>query len=303
MKVLIIDDSPDALAIAKARLSKDGLDIICAEGGSAGLDAARRENPDLILLDVDMPDMSGFDVCRELKGSAEFQMVPVIFLTGSTDVNDKVKGLNLGAVDYVTKPFDAFELRARVRAALRTKHLQDLLVKYSRIDPLTELWNRRALTDHLGQEWAKLQRHGTPIAFIMSDIDHFKRVNDTYGHRIGDEVICRVANVLIENSRQSDLPVRYGGEEFAVLLPDESVQSAATLAERCREEVENIRVDAGGEKVSVTVSFGVADTAGLSSPEALIESADAALYQAKNTGRNRVVTARAEQTVGRSTLT
>ncbi len=298
MKVLLIDDSSDALDVAKARLSKDDLDIVCADNGQSGLDAARRENPDLILLDVDMPNMSGFDVCRELKADAELSIIPVIFLTGSTETSDKVKGLDLGAVDYVTKPFDAFELGARVRAALRTKRLQDMLIEYARIDPLTELWNRRALMDRLGQEWAQIQRNGGSIACIMADIDHFKRVNDTYGHRIGDEVLRRVAKVLAGHCRQSDLPVRYGGEEFAVLLPDGDAESAAGLAERCRKEIEDTHVKVGEEDVSVTVSFGVADNDGLPSAEALIESADVALYQAKNAGRNRVAVARAGQTVG-----
>lgn len=291
MKVLMIDDSPDALAIAEARLVKDDIKVICTADGKSGLDAARRENPDLVLLDVDMPDMSGFDVCRELKADSELCMIPVIFLSGSGDAEDKVKGLNLGAVDYVTKPFDAFELRARVNAALRTKHMQDLLIEYAKIDPLTGLANRRALMERLGQEWARIQRHGGALSFIMGDIDNFKQVNDAHGHAVGDEVLRGVADVLVHRRRRTDLPVRYGGDEFAVLLPDESVQSAAALAERCREEIENIRVRAGQNDVSVTASFGVADTTNISSAEALIESADIALYRAKQEGRNRVAVA------------
>ncbi len=297
MKILLVDDSPEALAIAAARLRKDEHEVVSADDGKSGLAAARSEKPDLILLDVDMPDMTGFDVCRTLKSDEELRMIPVIFLTGSADTADKVKGLDLGAVDYVTKPFDAFELRARVRAALRTKHLQDLLVKHTRIDPLTELWNRRALTDRLKQEWAKIQRHGGTAAFVMCDIDHFKHVNDTYGHRIGDKIIYRVAKILAGQCRESDLPVRYGGEEFAILIPDEQTGAAAALAERCQREIEEMRLQVGQEDVCVTVSFGVADTDGTTSPETLIESADAALYKAKHAGRNRVVVASAEQTV------
>ncbi len=291
MKVLLIDDSPDALAIVEARLVKDDIKVVCAADGKSGLDAARRENPDLVLLDVDMPDMSGFDVCRKLKSDVELCMIPVIFLSGSGDAEDKVKGLNLGAVDYVTKPFDAFELRARVNAALRTKHMQDLLIEYAKIDPLTGLANRWGLMERLGQEWARIQRHGGTLSFIMGDIDNFKQVNDTHGHAVGDEVLRGVANVLVNRRRRTDLPVRYGGDEFAVLLPDESVQSAAALAERCREEIENIRIRSGQNDVSVTASFGVADTTNISSAEALIESADIALYRAKQKGRNRVAVA------------
>jgi len=288
MKVLLIDDSPDALAVAKARLSADNLDVVCASDGGAGLEAARREKPDLILLDVDMPDMSGFDVCRTLKSDGELSMIPVIFLTGSTDTADKVKGLDLGAVDYVTKPFDAFELRARVRAALRTKHLQDLLTEHARIDPLTELWNRRALMDRLDQEWSRINRYDCSIACVMVDLDHFKRINDAHGHRIGDEMLRLVAKVLADQCRQSDLAARYGGEEFILLAPNEGAAGAVRLAERCRQEIEEIRMEVGGREVTVTASFGVADSASASSPEEMIGSADAALYQAKRDGRNRV---------------
>ena len=143
MKLLIIDDSEDALEVAKTRLAKENLNICCADGGISGLEMAHTEVPDLILLDLDMPDMCGFDVCRVLKADPELCMVPVLFLSASSTPEDKVRGLDLGAVDYVTKPFDAFELCARVRAALRTKHLQDLLIEHAHIDPLTGLPNRR----------------------------------------------------------------------------------------------------------------------------------------------------------------
>ena len=154
MKLLIIDDSPDALQVAKVRLAKENLDIVCAEGGISGLEMARLEKPDLILLDLEMPDMSGFDVCRALKSDLELCMIPVLFLTGSTTAEDKVRGLDLGAIDYVAKPFDAFELCARVRAALRSKHLQDLLIEHASIDPVTGLPNRRALMARLQSEWS-----------------------------------------------------------------------------------------------------------------------------------------------------
>jgi len=212
MKVLIVDDSPDALALAKARLGKEGLELVCADGGKAALAAARTERPDLILLDVDMPDVSGFEVCRTLKADPELCMIPVIFLSVSGSADDKVKGLNVGAVDYVTKPFDAFELRARVNAALRTKHMQDLLVEYARIDPLTGLANRRGLMVRLAQEWACIQRHGGRLSFIMSDVDHFKRINDTHGHTFGDRALQAIAGAIADQCRRSDLPARYGGD-------------------------------------------------------------------------------------------
>lgn len=288
MKLLIIDDSKDALRVAKTRLAKEGLDILCAEGGAIGLETARRERPDLILLDLDMPDMGGFDVCRALKADAELCMIPVLFLTGSATAEDKVQGLDLGAVDYITKPFDAFELCARVRAALRTKHLQDLLIEHAHIDLLTGLPNRRALMERLQREWARMQRHKGRLSCIMADIDHFKQINDVYGHHVGDKVLQEVAQTIRRQCREMDLPTRYGGEEFMLVVPDETAADAASLAERCRQEVAKVCVVVRSQAVKVTASFGVADAAGLSSPEALIKRADEALYRAKREGRNLV---------------
>jgi two-component system, cell cycle response regulator len=288
MKLLIIDDSVDALEVAKARLAKENLNVTCAEGGIAGLDRARREKPDLILLDLEMPDMCGFDVCRALKADAELCMIPVLFLTGSATAEDKVRGLDLGAVDYITKPFDAFELCARVRAALRTKHLQDLLIEHAHIDPLTGLPNRRALMERLQREWSRLQRHGGRLSCIMADIDHFKRINDSYGHHIGDKVLHEVAQAIARQCREVDMPARYGGEEFVVVVPDETVAGAERLAERCRREVAKVCVAIRGEKLETTASFGVADATCAPSPETLLKLADEALYRAKSEGRNAV---------------
>ena len=288
MKVLIVDDSPDALAVAKTRLLKEGLEVVCADGGKAGLEAARSEQPDLILLDVDMPDISGFELCQQLKADTDLRMIPVIFLTGSGTTADRVKGLDIGADDYVTKPFDAFELRARVRAALRTKHLQDLLAQHARLDPLTELPNRRALTDRLQQEFSRAQRHGGSLSFIMADIDHFKRVNDTHGHTIGDRLLQQVAKAIAGQCRQTDLPARYGGEEFAVIVPDEDASDTVNLAQRCRQAIQAITLDLGQDTLRITASFGVADATGAASEQDLIQAADQALYRAKELGRNRV---------------
>jgi two-component system, cell cycle response regulator len=288
VKVLIIDDDPDALDVAKARLMKEGLEIVCAEGGILGLKAARQEEPDLILLDLDMPDISGFDVCRSLKSDTDLCMIPVLFLSGSTTPDDKIAGLDLGAVDYVTKPFDAFELRARVRAALRTKHLQDMLFEHAHIDPLTGLPNRRALMERLQLEWARMERHGGALSFIMADIDFFKNVNDRFGHHVGDKVLQQVAGAIAAQCRENDLPSRMGGEEFAIVVPGEAAAKALHLAERCRREIAKACVASHQELVTVTASFGVADSDGATSFGALMRRADEALYGAKQSGRNQV---------------
>jgi two-component system, cell cycle response regulator len=288
MKILIIDDNVDALAVARNRLAQECLDICCAEGGLAGLEAAKIEKPDLILLDLDMPDLSGFDVCRAMKADPALCMIPILFLSGSGTAEDKIKGLDLGAIDYVTKPFDAYELRARVRAALRTKHLQDLLIENAHLDPLTGLPNRRALMERLQQAWARMERYGGTLSFVMADIDHFKGINDRYGHQVGDKLLQEVAKAIAKQCRETDLPARYGGEEFAILVPDEAAPGAMQLAERCRRRVEELRLAVKNGTVAVTASFGVADATNSDSSDLLAQHADIALYRAKDAGRNMV---------------
>ncbi len=288
MKVLIVDDSEDALRLARRRLEPEGVDIVCAGSGKEGLRVARQEKPDLVLLDLNMPDISGSEVCRLLKGDPELAPIPVIFLSGSGSAEDKVRGLDLGAVDYVTKPFDAYELRARVRAALRTKHLQDLLVEHARIDLVTGLPNRRALMDNLQHELARLRRHGGVLSFIMADIDHFKRINDSLGHTTGDQLLRLAAAAVADQCRQTDLAGRYGGDEFAVLVPDENAAAAEYVAERCRQAVQQVRIEVRGKRVTTTASFGVAQADAHRCSQELIERADSALYDAKAAGRNAV---------------
>ncbi len=289
MTILIVDDAPDALALARARLQQEGHQIDCLSSGRAALEYLAERTPDLILLDVDMPGMCGFDVCRAIKGDLRLQIVPVIFVSGSDSVADKVRGLDLGAVDYVTKPFDAFELRARVRAALRTRRLQDMLREHSLIDPLTELWNRRALMGRLDEELARADRYGGSLSLLMIDVDEFKQVNDTYGHGVGDRLLCAIAGLIREHCRRCDLPARYGGDEFSVVLPSTSLTSAAALAERFRQMVAGIRLRVDGTDVRATASFGAAALAGPhDSPQDLLARADAALYRSKQAGRNRV---------------
>ncbi len=289
MKVLIVDDDPRAVAVARARLEKDGLTVVSADGGEAGLAAAKCDKPDLILLDVDMPDLSGFEVCALLKDDdSDLRDVPVVFLTAADDSGEKAKGLDLGAVDYVTKPFDAFELRARVRAALRTKRFQDLLIEHAQIDPLTGLPNRRALMKRLHQEWSRAVRYHRLLSLIMVDIDLFKSINDTYGHAVGDRFLQEAAKAISDQCREADLAGRYGGEEFAVVVPEETSHDAGELAERCRLAVADVRLRTAAGTVKGTASFGVADSTGVGSADELIEFADEALYKAKELGRDAV---------------
>lgn len=289
MKVLIVDDSVATLALAEARLRDESLDVTCANSGEDGLRKAKADPPDLILLDLKMPDLSGFEVCEQLQGDPELQSIPIIFLTAANSVEDKVKGLDMGAVDYVSKPFDPVELSARVRAALRVKRLQDLLNLRAQLDPLTELWNRSAMDQRLSQEWARVNRHEGILSFFMMDIDHFKKVNDTYGHPAGDRVLCTLTKVLTAQCRETDIPCRYGGEEFAVILPQTHQDEAAHLAERCRREIEQLEIPTQEKIIRITASFGVADSKTVHSRKELLDRADKALYCAKHLGRNRVI--------------
>ncbi|MCX7424876.1 MAG: response regulator [Planctomycetia bacterium] len=191
-KILMIDDDLDALQVARSRLAKLGLAILSADGGIAGLEAARREMPDVILLDQEMPDLSGFDVCRVLKADAELCMIPVLFLSASNAAEDKIKGLDLGAVDYIVKPFDASELCARVRAALRTKRIQDLLMERAHVDPVTGRTNHPALLRRLQREWDHMQHNLGRVSFAMADINHFRLAADAEGCHIGDELLQEV---------------------------------------------------------------------------------------------------------------
>jgi len=290
MKVLIIDDCPEAIALVKVRLSKDGLDVISANCGAAGLEAVRSQRPDLILLDVDMPDKSGFEVCRELKDDSKLSMIPVVFLSGADSAEDKVKGLNIGAVDYITKPFDAFELQARVNASLRTKYMQDLLIDRAHVDPLTGLANRNTLSERLGEEWARVRRHGRPMSIIVAEIDRFERINDAHGRTAGDRALQVVSETIAASCRRVDIPTRCKGPKFAIITPDEVAENAAVLALRCRDRIRTMQLKVNDEEIWVTASFGVADTEDKTSLEELRRAADKALAQARAAGGNRVVT-------------
>ncbi len=289
-RVLVVDDSEFIHELVRARLREEGLQVEHQLTGEAGLRHAIDVQPDMILLDIELPDLNGFEVCRQLKERAETRTIPVIFLTGQSDTAAKVRGLDLGAVDYVIKPFDDVELRARVRAALRTKRLQDLLQQQSFLDGLTGLWNRGYLDHRLEGELNIARRYERRLSLLLGDIDHFKRVNDSFGHLFGDYVIQRIAEALSTHARRSDIACRYGGEEFALLLPSAGIDEAALVAERLRIAVEASPFHLRGTQLQVTISFGVASTEGLDpvTNESLIARADRALYNAKEAGRNCV---------------
>ena len=288
-RVLVIDDSEPIHKLVAARLRPEGLEVTCELDGERGIERAISEEPDLILLDVGLPDVDGFEVCRQLKEHPTTRDIPVIFLTGTTSTDSKVKGLDLGAVDYVTKPFDQVELRARVRAALRTKRLQDILEQQSFLDGLTGLWNRTYLDRRTESELTVARRYGRALTLVMADIDHFKRLNDTYGHLFGDVVLQGIGDALRAYARRSDIVARYGGEEFALLLTNTSLKAGLFVAERLRSSIESRHFEAHDDVVNITASFGLVCTEDFEAertPENLMRAADEALYASKDAGRN-----------------
>jgi two-component system, cell cycle response regulator len=294
--ILAIDDSPEIHQLLKVRLKNLDVELAHANCGFDGFEQAIASNPDLILLDVMMPDASGFDICRKLKATTETRNIPVIFLTGASDVDQKVLGFDVGAVDYIQKPFDSAELNARVRAALRTKRFQDMLAQRAMIDGLTGLWNRAHFDQRMHEEVAAAARYDRPMSLIMMDVDKFKNLNDNHGHPFGDEVLQAVGDVLQDSARTSDWPCRYGGEEFGLILRETDLEGAVIMAERVREEIESLQLRNKAQLVPVTASFGVVSSTLCMNPcdlssRWMIESADRALYASKEGGRNRVSTA------------
>lgn len=294
--VLAIDDSPEIHQLLKVRLKNLDVELAHADDGFSGYDTAVEKHPDLILLDVMMPDASGFDICRKLKSTPATQNIPVIFLTGASDVDQKVLGFDVGAVDYIQKPFDPAELNARVRAALRTKRFQDMLAQRAMIDGLTGLWNRAHFDQRMHEEISATARYDRPLSLIMMDVDKFKNLNDTHGHPFGDEVLQAVGDVLQAGARTSDWPCRYGGEEFGVILRETDLDGAIVMAERLRESVQQLKLRNKSQDVAVTASFGVSSSELCMNPcelsrQWMIEAADKALYAAKEGGRNRVCVA------------
>lgn len=285
--LLLIDDSPSIHRLLGFKLKKEGLEFITAFSGVEGLEIARRQPPSLILLDLNMPEMDGFQVLRELKNDPRTIQIPVIVLSGSTEATEKVRAFDLGAMDYVCKPFDVHELRARISSALRIHRLMEMLSRRAQIDGLTGLWNRSYFNDRLAAELSNRDRTGSQLALALCDLDHFKKLNDAFGHPAGDAVLEGFAEILVHTLRSYDIACRYGGEEFVIILPDTSLAQAQSVCERVRIAVEENRWPNYPE-IRTSVSFGLTATGldGRSDPAAWVEAADQAMYESKSRGRN-----------------
>lgn len=305
--ILVVDDTPGNLHILFDALTQAGYEVRCVKSGAMALIGVEVEQPDLILLDIRMPGMNGYDVCQQLKANSLTSEIPIIFLSALGEPLDKVRAFQMGGADYITKPFQFEEVLVRVRHQLMIRNLQkqrkELIEALERanhelrrlaiLDELTQIANRRHFDYYLAQEWKRLARDRCPLSLIMADIDHFKQFNDWWGHLAGDRCLQQVARTIANTiKRPADLAARYGGEEFAILLPNTDLNGALQVAEAVRLAVEELIITDVPQhpRQRLTLSLGIATM--IPSPnesfQRLVAVADRALYKAKAEGRNRV---------------
>ena len=292
--LLIVDDEPGNRKILMEILGRE-YKIIAASNGRQAIERIEKGHmPDLILLDIMMPEMDGYEVCRRLKQNALTLNIPIIFITALDEGKDETKGFEVGAVDYITKPFYPPVVLARVNTHIALKRKNDLLEKLACLDGLTEIYNRRRFDETFKMEWKRAKRNKTDLSLILLDVDFFKRYNDHYGHSRGDTCLTRVAQAIDHHKgRPGDLAARYGGEEFVVLLPETDGTGAFTIAETIRRAVMELNIPHEHSEAAdtVTISLGTATMTSQDDWQLLdfLDSVDHALYQAKKSGRNRVV--------------
>jgi diguanylate cyclase (GGDEF)-like protein len=322
-RILIVDDVPQNIQLVASNLQPEGYQLAFAQNGTEAISQIEEGNFDLVLLDVMMPDLDGFSVCRKLKSSPQFKHLPVIFLTAKTDKNSILEGFNAGGVDYITKPFSGAELVARVKNHLellearekledinvelnkeilkgiqmenalreseqKLKEMNRTLEKLARTDPLTQLSNRRNIMEQITYEQSRAKRSGHCFSLVIADIDNFKSFNDKHGHDCGDQVLKEVSQLIKENLRAQDQVARWGGEEFLLLLPETELEGGIEAAEKIRKALEEKIFTYEGQSLSVTMTFGVKDCQCNESIDQCINAADMALYKGKEAGRNRV---------------
>ncbi|MFQ5669325.1 MAG: diguanylate cyclase [Acidobacteriota bacterium] len=304
IKILVVDDDPDTVTTISDWLTRKEYAVISAMTGQSVLEKAASERPALILLDVSLPDMDGLAVAGRIRRDRRTTSIPIIFVTGRTESRFKVACFEAGADDYIAKPFDFIEVETRLQAVLKKRELRDELQRANRalrranrtlkkllmIDEKTKLHNYRYFQERIGEEFQRATRYDSPLSCIMLDLDHFKDINDTLGHRIGDRVLEEFGRILTDTARETDLVIRYGGEEFIVLLPHTGSSQARTVAERIRKSTMTRTFTSDEAPLKLTVSCGVAtypSNPDIHAEEDLVRCADEALYAAKKAGRNR----------------
>ncbi|HEV8432937.1 MAG TPA: diguanylate cyclase [Thermoanaerobaculia bacterium] len=290
-KLLIVDDQPANIRVMAEAL-RDDYELFFATSGERALEIIAGGGIELVLLDVVMPGLDGFEVCRRLKADEATSRIPVIFVTAREEVGDEARGFDLGAVDYITKPVQPPIVRARVRTHIELKRARDLLESLASIDAVTTIANRRRFDVSIETEWKRCARSHSPLTLAIADVDHFKSFNDTYGHTRGDECLRSIALAIRSVApRPSDLAARYGGEEFAIVLPETDAAAARTLMEAMLDAVRMLQIAHSGSSCAdhVTISAGAATMVPHidGHHSVIVEAADTALYEAKQSGRNR----------------
>ena len=300
--ILLVEDDKVQAKVTKDFLESFGHEVILAADGKSAIKAAKTQKVDIIVLDLVLPDISGNEVSRWLKLTPDTKGIPIIMLTVRSSMTEKVAGLEAGADDYLPKPYDEIELNARIYACLRTKALQDELREKNRqledallklevqaiTDPLTELFNRRYFLSAIEKEFNRTVRYKSPTSCMMIDIDHFKKINDAYGHRAGDISLKEAAAVIKNGTRDIDTVARWGGEEFIVLLPETGGEDALLVAARILGAVSHYTFTAFPEQITVSIGLATVPDTHIDTAEKLIHESDLALYEAKTKGRNRI---------------
>lgn len=293
--VLIVDDNPVNSSFCENLLGKSGYETSVCSGGEEALEFIGKNTPDLILLDIVMPGIDGFQFCDQLKRTPRLKDTPVIFLSAMNDEKSIINGFKCGGVDFITRPFRAQELIARTKTHIELKKAKEKLLTMAVTDELTGLFNRRYFMSRLNQEFERVKRYESIFTFIMIDIDYFKKVNDTHGHLAGDCVLRNAAEIMKKSLRLSDTVGRIGGEEFAILLPETEIEYGAEIAERLRKKIDESELEFECKTLKLTISAGISDSdTGDATVDAVLNRADMALYRAKEDGRNRVRTIKAD---------
>lgn len=289
-KVLIADNNEETRTILRNTLENDpDIEILESRTGKETIEKGFNENPDVVILETQLPDKHGFDILETLKASQSTHDIPVILVSSnSVSAEEIVDGLEIGAVDFISRPIHPAEFTARIKVAIRNYKIQKLLKEKAATDTLTGLYNRSVLEYRLQTELKRAQRHGIPISAVMLDIDNFKMINDTYGHLFGDQVLKALGEILLKRARTEDIIVRYGGEEFLLLLFGADVQGSFAFAERVRLDFQSKIFHVNGQSVHFTLSAGLGQYKANDSQNAFLDKADKALYVAKKSGKNKV---------------
>ncbi len=315
-RVLVVDDDRLGRIKLSVQLEEIGCEVTLAEDGAQALERLRSAAFDTVILDLMMPVMDGFEVLQAVHDDSTLQRIPFIVVSGEEDLSSVVRCIEMGAADYLTKPFNAVLLRARLNSCLEKKRFHDreaelfselqlrhqqlqelhqkvheqaeMLRELSIRDALTTLYNRRHFDEQGVSALAQAKRYGQPLTLMIGDIDFFKRINDGFSHAIGDEVLRHVARILQENTRQSDIVARYGGEEFVIAFPQTALTQGVALCEKLRQRIESYSWEQINPDLRVTMSMGLCGDTEIGSFEKMVAAADTRLYQAKSSGRNRV---------------